>query len=59
MKASHPIEVDVKNPNEIGQVFDAISYSKGACIIRMLVNFLGFDLFLKGVRAYLKKVRSH
>lgn len=55
MRSSHPIEVDVKNPAEIGQVFDAISYSKGACIIRMLVNFLGFDIFLKGVRSYLKK----
>jgi len=27
--SSHAIEVDVKNPAEIGQVFDAISYSKG------------------------------
>lgn len=55
LRASHPIEVPVKNPDEIGQIFDSISYSKGASIIRMLVDFLGEDVFRSGLRAYLKK----
>lgn len=55
MRSSHPIEVPVKNPDEIGQIFDSISYSKGASVIRMLVKFLGEATFLKGLRAYLEK----
>ena len=46
MKSSHPIEVPVKNPDEIGQIFDAISYSKGASVIRMLATFLGNSIDL-------------
>ena len=52
---SHPIEQEVQNPNEIGQLFDAISYSKGASIIRMLENFLGENTFRKGINSYLNK----
>ncbi|KAK9764313.1 hypothetical protein K7432_008285 [Basidiobolus ranarum] len=55
LRSSHPIEVDVRDPAEINQIFDAISYSKGASVIRMLSAFLGEEVFLKGVRAYLKK----
>ena len=52
---SHPIEQDVKNPAEIGQLFDAISYSKGASILRMLEQFLGEETFKSGLRNYLKE----
>lgn len=55
LRSSHPIEVPVKNPSEITQIFDSISYSKGASIIRMLVKFLGEDTFQKGMRSYLTK----
>ncbi|RKP39469.1 peptidase family M1-domain-containing protein [Dimargaris cristalligena] len=55
MRSSHPIEVDVRRASEISQIFDAISYSKGASVIRMLSSYLGEDVFLAGVRAYLKK----
>lgn len=52
---THAIQVDVNSPNEISEIFDAISYSKGASVIRMLANYLGEDLFLEGVCNYLKK----
>lgn len=52
---SHPIEQEVQNPNEIGQLFDAISYSKGASLIRMLENFLGENIFRQGINTYLNK----
>ncbi len=42
---------------EIHQIFDAISYSKGACVIRMLVAHLGEDKFQQGIRNYLKKFK--
>ncbi|KAJ3295271.1 Aminopeptidase 2 mitochondrial [Borealophlyctis nickersoniae] len=55
LRSSHPIDVDVKNPAEITQIFDAISYCKGASVIRMLNSFLGKDGFKNGTRKYLKK----
>jgi len=53
LKNSHPIEQGVKNPAEVSQLFDAISYSKGASVIRMLENFLGEETFRKGLNRYL------
>ena len=55
LRSSHPIEVDVKNPSEIGQIFDAISYSKGASVIRMLVADLGEEPVRKGSHNDLNK----
>ena len=50
---SHPIEQEVKNPAEVNQLFDAISYSKGASVIRMLEQFLGPESFQRGLQGYL------
>ncbi|MCX6757979.1 MAG: M1 family metallopeptidase [Candidatus Nomurabacteria bacterium] len=52
---THPIEVDVHNPNQIGEIFDAVSYSKGATVIRMLAEYIGEKNFRDGLRYYLKK----
>ncbi len=54
LKNSHPIEQEVKNPAEVSQLFDAISYSKGGSVIRMLEQFLGPDVFQGGLYRYLK-----
>ncbi|KAL8712788.1 MAG: hypothetical protein Q9220_002996 [cf. Caloplaca sp. 1 TL-2023] len=54
LRASHPIEVPVKNALEIDQIFDAISYLKGSSVIRMLSQHIGVDVFLRGVSNYLK-----
>ncbi|KAK0933541.1 Aminopeptidase 2 mitochondrial [Friedmanniomyces endolithicus] len=55
LRSSHPIEVPVKRADEINQIFDAISYSKGSCVIRMISKHLGEDVFMEGIRRYLKK----
>ncbi|KAI9491733.1 aminopeptidase [Zychaea mexicana] len=55
LRSSHPIEVAVNDPAEIHQIFDAISYYKGASVIRMLSSWLSVDTFLAGVRRYLQK----
>ena len=55
LRSSHPIEQPVNDPSEIGQLFDAISYSKGGAILRMLEHFLGPDLFRQGISAYIAK----
>ncbi|XP_056914998.1 glutamyl aminopeptidase [Takifugu flavidus] len=51
---SHPIIVDVSTPAEITSVFDSISYSKGASILRMLEDWMGKENFRDGCRKYLK-----
>ena len=53
LKNSHPIEQEVTNPAEVSQLFDAISYSKGASVIRMLEQFLSPEVFRKGLHKYL------
>lgn len=55
LKNTHPIEVEVHHPDEIGEIFDAVSYSKGASVIRMLAEYLGEENFRDGLRYYLKK----
>ncbi|KAH8149022.1 uncharacterized protein LAJ45_06998 [Morchella importuna] len=55
LRSSHPIEVPVKKVSEINQIFDSISYLKGSSILRMISVYLGEDVFLEGIRRYLKK----
>eukprot|EP00917_Polyrhabdina_sp_WS-2016_P007003 GHVP01015570.1.p1 GENE.GHVP01015570.1~~GHVP01015570.1.p1 ORF type:complete len:908 (+),score=190.76 GHVP01015570.1:352-2724(+) len=55
MFSTHPILVPVHSPHDISEIFDAISYQKGASLIRMLANHMGIDKFIKGVCNYLKK----
>ena len=55
LRSSHPIEQEVKDPAEIGQLFDAISYSKGGSILRMLEHFLGEETFREGLRSYISR----
>ncbi|EEC12055.1 aminopeptidase, putative [Ixodes scapularis] len=52
---SHPIEVPVRHPSEIDEIFDDISYNKGASVIRMLHNHIGDKNFRKGMHLYLTK----
>jgi puromycin-sensitive aminopeptidase len=52
---THAIEIDVHHPQEISEIFDAVSYSKGASVIRMLATYLGENAFRKGLQNYLKK----
>lgn len=55
LMSSHPIVVTVATPDEITSVFDGISYSKGASILRMLENWITREKFQIGCQNYLKK----
>ncbi|MGC1425876.1 MAG: M1 family metallopeptidase [Nitrosotalea sp.] len=55
LKSSHPIDVPVKSPADVRQIFDEISYNKGGCVLMMLEKFIGEDNFKKGLHQYLKK----
>jgi puromycin-sensitive aminopeptidase len=54
LRSSHPIEANVDDPAEIRELFDAISYSKGGSVLRMLEDFLGAETFQRGLHDYLK-----
>jgi len=53
LKTTHPIDVRVNSPAEIREIFDAISYDKGGCVLRMLEHYVGEPNFRKGLKKYL------
>jgi len=55
LRSSHPIEVPVHRAEDINQIFDSISYSKGSAVLRMISKYIGEDVFIDGVRKYIKK----
>ncbi len=52
---THPIEVPVGDPGEINEIFDAISYTKGGSLLRMLEAALGPETFRRSLSGYFKK----
>ncbi|MGC8597528.1 MAG: M1 family metallopeptidase [Thermocladium sp.] len=54
LSTTHPIHVPVNKEEEIEQIFDEISYGKGASILRMIEAFIGDEAFRAGLRNYLK-----
>jgi len=55
LHSSHPIEVEVGHPSEVDEIFDNISYNKGASVIRMLYDWIGDAAFKAGMSSYLTK----
>ncbi|KAG9340761.1 hypothetical protein JZ751_020353, partial [Albula glossodonta] len=58
LASSHPLssrEDEINRPEQISELFDAISYSKGASVLRMLSEFLSEEIFVKGLSSYLKE----
>jgi tricorn protease interacting factor F2/3 len=54
---THPIMARVHDPEEIEELFDEISYGKGASILRMIEAYIGSENFKRGVAQYLQKFR--
>ncbi|PSR93603.1 Aminopeptidase [Actinidia chinensis var. chinensis] len=50
---SHPVEIN--HASEIKEIFDAISYRKGASIIRMLQTYLGPECLQRALASFVKK----
>ncbi|GAB1862315.1 Aminopeptidase [Camponotus japonicus] len=55
LESSHPISIEVGHPDEINEIFDRISYGKGASIIRMMDHFLTTKVFKQGLTNYLNE----
>lgn len=43
----------MRHPSEVDEIFDAISYSKGASVIRMLHSYLGDQVNFSLDNAYI------
>src|SRR5215475_902143 len=54
LKTTHPIHAAVETPAQIDEAFDSITYEKGAAVLRMVENYLGPDVFRKGINAYIQ-----
>lgn len=54
-RASHPIYNPNASPHRFGELFDNITYMKGASLLRMLYHYLGTDCFMSGVQVYVKR----
>ncbi|XP_018012073.1 aminopeptidase N [Hyalella azteca] len=57
LQSSHPINVPVNHPDEIGEIFDKISYEKGASLLRMVYKFVGANAFRAGLSNYLQQLQ--
>jgi puromycin-sensitive aminopeptidase len=55
---THPIYADVHSVAEATANFDAITYEKGAAVVRMLEHYLGAETFRAGVRLYMQRHRE-
>uniref|UniRef100_A0A3Q3ESM7 Aminopeptidase n=1 Tax=Labrus bergylta TaxID=56723 RepID=A0A3Q3ESM7_9LABR len=56
LASSHPLtrrEDEVNDPAQISEMFNTISYSKGAAVLRMLSEFLSEPVFARGLSSYL------
>ncbi|XP_059490156.1 uncharacterized protein LOC132205229 [Neocloeon triangulifer] len=51
-ESTHPLVNDVDSPSTIDAMFDNISYNKGGCIVRFLLNLMGEDNFKRGLKTY-------
>jgi aminopeptidase N len=56
-RTTHPIQTPVENDTRAMDVFDSITYAKGAAVLRMLEGYLGEDVFRAGVRSYMRAHR--
>lgn len=54
LTSTRPISSKVRTAAEAEEMFDALTYEKGASVLRMLEQFLGGDVFRRGIREYIK-----
>ncbi|KAM8792935.1 leucyl-cystinyl aminopeptidase isoform 1-T1 [Eudromia elegans] len=53
LNSSHPISSAVQSSEQVEEMFDALSYVKGASLLLMLKQYLTKDVFQAGVEVYL------
>ena len=51
--ATRPVEFPVGRPKEAEGMFDVLTYQKGGSVLKMLEQYLGAEVFRKGIAHYL------
>jgi alanyl aminopeptidase len=51
--SARQIRQPIATPDDILNAFDGITYNKGASVLNMFEGYLGSDVFMRGVRAYI------
>ena len=55
LESTRPIRAEATSAAQIEEMFDPLSYEKGAACLRMIEQFLGEIPFREGIRRYIKK----
>ncbi|GMU54051.1 MAG: hypothetical protein AMXMBFR33_31970 [Candidatus Xenobia bacterium] len=55
LESTRPIYAPVESPEQMAEMFDVITYNKGAAVLKMLEEFLGPEVFRRGVAAYIQR----
>lgn len=55
---THPVYAEVENAAQATENFDAITYEKGASVVRMVEHYLGPQKFRAGVQSYIRQHRE-
>ncbi len=55
LPSARAIHGNPRTSAEIKEMFDGITYEKGAAVLRMLESYVGAEVFRKGVNQYLKE----
>ncbi|XP_070178504.1 uncharacterized protein [Littorina saxatilis] len=53
LASSHPLTADVETRAEIDSIFDAVTYTKGSFVVRMMHFIMGQDNFIEALNLYL------
>jgi aminopeptidase N len=57
LQSTRSIEYPVRSPDDASGMFDILTYTKGAAVLRMLEQYLGAERFRDGIRRYLDEHR--
>ncbi len=57
LESTRSIEYPVHSPDDAAGMFDILTYTKGAAVLRMLEQYLGAERFRDGIRRYLDEHR--
>jgi puromycin-sensitive aminopeptidase len=57
LESTRPIRAKVSTPDEINELFDAITYQKGGAVLRMVEAWVGEESFRAGINAYLEQFK--
>ena len=55
LPTTHPIVADIPDTDAVHLNFDAITYEKGASVLKQLASWVGSERFYQGINAYFRK----